>query len=229
MSDTLSGPRVVSAEDQLIEDAKALLTATSDTCMGMSPEEYIPIVEAEGFELAMMHPFQYFWKTIDGDGELYNDTMYVYFQPGILLVFDTFHSGKSVNSGSCYYNWIRARDNRNILTSSGRWQHPDDNGRVPIEKWDAAAERNELIWVGHHDCREALRFHIRQLREGGTFLNPWKFSPMVSLVHWADYRERRDREQGYLAEDYSWYDQVTLERFAKLPQKVQDALVMGKS
>ena len=177
----------------------------------------------------MMHPFQYFWKQgEDGDGELYNDTMYVYWHPVdcILLVFDTFYSGKSVNGGNFYYNWLPNAENKGKrweFTSSGGYEHPDgrssDYKRVPPDVWDAAYENNELFWVGYHDCREALRFHIRRLREGGTFLNPWKFSPIVWLTHWADRKD--DRDKSY---DSSGYDDITLERFAKLPQKAQDAL-----
>ena len=58
------------------------------------------------------------------------------------------------------------------FTSSGSFKHPD--GFVTSDVRDAAYNNNELIWVGYHDCREALRFHIRRLREDGTFLNPWK-------------------------------------------------------
>lgn len=208
------------------QNKRDLLQASNDTHMSMSPDEYIPIVEDEGFELALMLPFQ----SAHCGNDLFNDTLYVYFHPvdAILLSFDTFWSGKSVNGGSFYYNWKPHAENRHerwSVTSSGGW-YPPSGRRATPEEWDRASANNELIWSGYHDCREGLRFHIRQLRKFGTFINPWRYSPLLWLTHWGDYHD--EKYEALKKTDWEassqMMDQVTLVRFAKLPEHVRVAL-----
>lgn len=74
-----------------------------------------------------------------------------------------------------------------------------------------------MIWSGNHDCREALRFNISQLKKHGTFIPSWVQAPFLWLLH---YRDTKDEEYDYKA--------LNKERIALLPLHVQAAINYGE-
>jgi hypothetical protein len=139
-----------------------------------------------------------------GYGETRNETLQVwwYAEKGILLCFDTY-GGDSVNGGKFYYN-IKLPESPRVpwsVTSSGGSREDPVGG---------------YIWVGDHDCREGVRFHIDQLAEHGKFVTPWIEQPFLWLLH---YMDTKDKKPGCIN-----YKEVNRQRIAMLPQDVQDAI-----
>ncbi len=167
---------------------RAALTASDDTDLSTALDRYIRIISEEGFREVLRIPFDG-----RGVGEGNKETFFVFWHDsGVLLNFDTF-GGDRVNSGHLTCNW------RGL---SGRWPrsftgHQKEGG----------------IFVGHIDCREALRFRLRELREGGEFLCPWVECPWLWLLHYAD-----TEIDGY---DYRAINQ---ERLAMLPEDIRAAI-----
>ncbi len=184
-------------------DAKrAALVAAGDSPFGCDLPRYLEIIAEEGFEQVLALPF-------DGREELGvtpKETLFVYWKPedGVILCFDTFHG--RLNGGKFFYNWKLAagETERHDVTSSGHWvKQPDES----------------MVWVGDHDCREAIRFHLRQLRTVGQFVTPWVTRPTPFwLLHYMDYKK------DYAAENGRIYDRISAERIAMLPESVRKAI-----
>ncbi len=132
--------------------------------------------------------------------------MYIYIEreAGILLRFDTYQQN-DVNSGSFYYCWKPNDDvnNYNHVISSGQWYNYDRQ------------DRSKMYWGGYHDSREAIRFHINQLKQNGTFITPWPKdnTMMVWLLHYQDTKQ--------LNYDHK---QITAERIEMLPQFAREII-----
>jgi hypothetical protein len=171
-----------------------LLKEADDTCLSNETVNYLRIVQEEGFIRVLHENFM---------GNETMETFFVYWHPeGILLCFDTY-GGVNINGGNFYYNWLPSGKIEDVpwrITSSGGYTEFDINGKC----W---------VWIGHHDCREALRFHIRQLRQHGTFLNPWVKQPFLWLLSYGD-----TKQEGYS------YEAITRSRIEKLPDYVQTAI-----
>lgn len=69
------------------------------------------------------------------------------------------------------------------------------------------------LWVGDHDCREALKMNITYMIENGKFLTKWKERPFLWLLHYGD-----KEVKGYD------YQKINEERIAMLPDYVRDAI-----
>ena len=141
-----------------------MLAGSDDTTLSNELDNYVRIVEDEGFQLVLTVPF-----TTSRSKSA--ESLFVYWHPeGILLRFDTYESAR-VNGGDFYYNWA---PNENVdayrFTSSGSFF--DDEG--------------EMVWSGNHDSRKALRYHISQLRSNGRFLPIWATQPFIWLLHYGD-------------------------------------------
>jgi hypothetical protein len=180
-------------------DKDALLELSGDTTFSNKVDRYLRICESLGFKEVLVLPFM---------DKMSNrqQHQYVLFKPGVLLVFDTFFED-SVNSSHFYYNWIpkiKIEDCYRLL-SSGSW-------------------KDKETWVGYHDGREALKYHIRQLEEHGKFLYPWKFRHYLSLCHYQDWKDTEHiDEQGYKAR-YAATDAITDSKIAMLPKEVKDMI-----
>lgn len=65
----------------------------------------------------------------------------------------------------------------------------------PIENeqdalWDkASSEGYRTIWIGDHDCREAIITKIKSLFENGLFLTKWKECPFPWLTNYSDHKK----------------------------------------
>jgi hypothetical protein len=171
---------------------EAVLTAQNDSVFMNRLDRYFDVIAAEGF-----------YKIFEMDIAETPGKFFVFWHDdGILLKFDTYNA-THVNSGKFYYNWKPNSDfDRNVLSSH------------------AGYNRGEVI-IGDHDCREAIRFHIRRLREEGRFVSPWEKRPSVFwMLHYKDYKDVLYK----WGEKPSPYDLITAERVAMFPEHVRKAI-----
>ena len=74
-------------------------------------------------------------------------------------------------------------------------------------------EKNNLrgVWVGYHDCREAVKNNITLLLKEGEFLKNWKQKPFLWLAGHSEYEKNN-------------WEEVTKERLNKLPDFVKNCI-----
>jgi len=183
-------------------EKNAMLDSLGDSKLSNKVENYLGIVKSIGFEEVLVEPF----TTEEGIDEklyiLWNNDL------GILLKFDSYSykddgswakSGKevpepSVNGGNIYYN-VKLKPRKEVesnCTSSGGYR--------------------DGVWVGNHDCREAIKHKIDKLKRNGEFLPKWVERPFLWLLHHGDTQGEYD------------YDEINEERISKLPKHVIDAI-----
>ena len=176
-----------------------VLKALDDTTFSETLENYQRIIELEGFKRVLDVSFN-----SARDGSTVVEHFFIYFKhdEGVLLVFDTYN-GTKVNGGSFYYNWRPAFDPG---TSGQPYPRVTSNGGYTKdgEGW---------VWAGDHDCREAVRFHLRRLRQYGAFVTPWRAQPFLWLLHYMDTK----------TPNYD-YRAITAARIALLPVGIQEAI-----
>lgn len=176
------------AKINALKDAAMFLTG--DSSFSNEVTQYLNIAKSIGFKIVLDLPFE----TKDAFDETPRKERFfiLWRTDGILLVFDTF-GGNSVNGGHFYYNWV-PNEGAHDVTSSG--------GMI-----------NDKTWAGDHDCRQGLKFHIRQLEKNGKFLPKWEGRPWLWLLHHGDTSTNNfNREK------------ITAERIAMLPPEVQEAI-----
>lgn len=171
---------------------KQMLEANDDTTLSNKLDRYLRIVGEEGFREILKVPFT-------SPSSQKKECLYVMYHDsdGILLVFDTY-GGDHVNGGKFYYNIrLEPKASGHRVTSSGSYRQVGDG----------------YVWVGDHDCREALRHHITQLRAHGEFVKEWVEQPFLWILHHGD----------TTFEDYD-YEMINSERIAMLPIEVQRSI-----
>ncbi len=185
-----------------LDKKNKLLELLQDTGFTNELSDYLSILEKEGFKEIYSADFVC-------PGHDLNEKHFIFFnyEFGILLNFDTYDSSR-VNGGHFYYNWkpkerLNWRD-INCTKSGGFHSITEDKNSKNLQ---------DFIWAGDHDCREALRFNIRQLKEQGNFVTPWKFKPFLWLLNYADSRIK----------DYN-YEKINSERIAAFPPKVRELM-----
>jgi len=172
----------------------AALAKLDDTQFSNTLENYTRIIREEGFEKVLAVPFV--GKAYSGENPP-AESFQVWFHPdGLLLDFDTYGTDR-INSAKFYFN-VRLKE------SAARWHLRCSGG---------CAKDDVGVLVGDFDAREALRFHIRQLRAAGQLLNPWIEQPFLWLLHYMD-----TKDQSY---DYKT---INAERIAMLPEHVRKAI-----
>jgi hypothetical protein len=170
-------------------EKRETLELLDDTTFSNTLERYTRILREEGFEQVLCLPFT-------GRDEK-PETFQVWFHPdGLLLKFDTYGSG-SINGGNFYFQ-IRLNSN---------------SARIGMRCSSQMSRVDESAMIGDFDCREALRFHIRQLRSAGTLLAQWVEKPWLWLLH---YMDTEDPNYNHKA--------ITAERVALLPEHVRKAI-----
>jgi len=85
-------------------------------------------------------------------------------------------------------------------------QDPIDEKQKGLTK-KAFAEGKRCVWVGSHDCREAVITNLSAMKEKGVFLTKWVESPFLWLSHHGETGNGNG-----------------LERIKKLPKEVQDCI-----
>lgn len=178
------------------EKMRALLNQIDDTQFSETVANYIRKVGKFGFEVVLCDKIR---QSSD------NEHFYILFNSalGVLISFDTHRwdarSEENVNGGHIYYNWLPANiENRYAYTSSGGYE---ESGQ---------AAPNDLVWIGHHDCREAAITNIMGLQENGTLLKKWIKQPFFWFV-----AHDESKVKGY---DYR---AITYERYSRLPEYVK--------
>ena len=172
---------------EIAKQRDELLMLTDDSTFSNTLERYLDVIGKEGFEQVLCVPFA---------GRQTSENLFIYWHPrdGILLRFDTY-GGDHINGGHFYYNiWLDPKAYN--ARSSGQFvTEPRDDGK--------------RLWVGDHDCREAIRFNIQTLRNHGEFIPKWQKRPFLWLLHYMD-----NEKHGIVNE----------RRIAMLPQHVRDAI-----
>lgn len=136
-----------------------IIKSAGDTTFSMSGEDYQANIEDFGFELVYEESF-----TATHCGSTNDDFLRVFWLDGFLLYFDTYAGSR--NGGKVWYNW---KPNDDI-----DWGCVSSGGMTGD------------IWVGDHDCREALRFNINRLRANGKILKQWKHCPHLWITHYGE-------------------------------------------
>lgn len=182
-----------------VDAKRVMLEDANDSCYGTTLEQYCAIIRDIGFGQLLTIPFQ---------GAYHADEFHIWWEGrrGLLLMFDTYFGCKSVNGGTFYYCW-RPRGERRYgeCLSSG---HYTQDG----------------VWVGYHDCREAIRFNIRRLESLGEFVVPWVEQQWLWPLHYADLP--RDSASRWKEAD-AIVDRCRAERLAMLPPEVRAACRMA--
>ncbi len=151
-----------------------ILRERGDTVFQNSIDRYCTIIEQIGFE-----------PVFDCSFESYeNEELFLIYAraDGLLLSFDTCRG--HINGGHLYYNWQPTAEGAkewHQYVHGGGWHWPNGvMGQGRINEND--------VWVGSHDCREALCFNIDRLTKYGSFRNPWVESPSLWLLHYGETR-----------------------------------------
>jgi hypothetical protein len=179
-------------------DRDLAMLITGDTSFSNTTEMYLEIATGIGFEIVAKFPFE-----ATDRQEIRHEQMFILWNNGILLYFDTYY-GK-VNSGKFYYNWVpKSKDYPRLILSSGSWESSEMN-----------------LWSGYHDCREALKFHISELKTYGDILNPWKKKENLWLVNYADTAKTKGMN---FRESSPIYKSINEQRISMLPRNVREAI-----
>ncbi len=182
-----------------------VLAARGDTTFYNHLDRYIEIIEGDGFEQVFQLPF------IGRSGEPNQFFIFWHARDNILLAFDTYRTTE-VNGGTMYYNWVpKSYYEPNeywTAVSSGHFDHYDDEER--------------RVWVGSHDCREALLFNLDKLRRYGNFVSPWRGNPRLWLTCHGDHDAIGDDPDHSKGIEHS--KSLTRLRVAMLPLPVLEAI-----
>ena len=175
-----------------------LLKEENDTTFTMTGDEYQANKEEFAFEVIYEEAF-----VATHCGSTYNDELKVFWREGILLYFDTY--GGTRNGGKFWYNWDKSDNAEYGCTSSGGM--------------------HDGIWVGDHDCREAVRFNIRRLETNGTLLKQWKKCPScLWITHYGE-RDEIFGHHDWASKEPHPADAATQSRIDQFPQAVQKAIL----
>lgn len=236
-------------QNQIKETA---LKRTKDTYFGSSLAHHLEVFAELGFQKVYEESFLSFFEN---SKDKHEEKQFMFWQAdkGILLVFDTFSKQTTMNSGHFYYNLINKPNHKpEYVTSSGSWSHlgnshseypkyPDyDMSELEREAYSRQVEiwlekhRENVVWAGDHDAREAIKFNIRQLEKNYIFLPKWKKKPWLWLLHHMDVKgpdgkqlegeymyRQRPKPEGLLTYDS---DAINARKIAQLPDYVQEAI-----
>lgn len=166
---------------------QALLEFAGDTHFGMSWADFKSLLMKLGFTI-------HYTETFKKDGEDFSDELLLAFDAKrcALLVAESYWGGKSINSGTVYFNWHHKGD-------EFKWLSGCSGGAVD----DA---QNQAV---SYDVREGLSFKLREADSLGDFVTPWIKRPFLWLLTYKD-----SNTKGYS------YEAINADRLAKLPTEV---------
>ena len=174
---------------QLNRDKNILLKSNEDSVFSMTTIDWKNFISKLGFKDVLRVPFQ-----SEGREE---ELVLSWLEPGIILRYDTFHGVR--NAADVYYAW---RPDPDVVEANIIWEFTS-TGSGYIDN----------IWMGSHDAREALRFHLYRLFTYGTFVSPWPKRQFLWFLHHGD-----TKVEGYN------YNEINSERIAMLPKEVAGAI-----
>lgn len=149
--------------------------------------EWKCIVADLGFQLIFSLKFKSSW----GDDE----TFFVYWNNGILLVADTFR-GERINTAKIYLEFKK---------DTNEWS----DGLVGCN----TSPMGDGLYSISYDCREGLRYKLTQLKQEGKILELWSKIPFLWILHHGDTK----------IANYD-YHKINDERIAQFPKYVQKAM-----
>lgn len=145
-----------------------------DTYHGMSLIDFRKVMIDNEFKLIYEEEFEH--KSCN---TIYKDIQMIYWNDeGLLVVADSYWNQKSINSGYLYYNWTS-----NILNVS-------EVLTLDLTSNGHFIQKDPPMWSGSYDLREALIYHIENLKTYGDFLCPWVETPYLWLLHYVDTESR---------------------------------------
>lgn len=176
----------------------------NDTYYGIPLTDFRRIMIETGFEL--IYEEEFVAKGYDGEED--RDIQLIYWKDdeALLLSVDSYWNQKSINSGRIYYNWASDILNMNEiyaygLISSGHFVKTDPP-----------------IWSGQYDIREALNYHLENLRTYGHFLSPWVETPYLWLLHYMD-----SKVNGYSVEE------IVKRKLGKVDKRIVNKIITKES
>jgi len=187
------------------KDKSNLLHISGDSYHNIKLENYLDILQQEGFQNILEIPFH-------SNQWNYDDVFYIFWHPQkfILLELDSYNK-KSVNGAKFYFNWVpnNLHDSWNYLHSGGfsEFIHGAPTAIKPFQP------TKRYVWVGYNDAKEAIRFQLRQLSDNGTFVK-WVEKPFLWLLHYEDVKK-----DGYD------YEQINNQRINLFPQDVKEMIL----
>jgi len=152
------------------EAKKTILENRNDVHFNIGLEEYEEVIKDIGFLKCVDIIF-----TCKKYNDLDHFKIWVEPDRAILLAYDTWNN-KKINGGNLYYN---VKPN----------EVPTEDGGFPTLSWGCISSGHYTengIWVGNHDCREAVRFAIEKFERHGEFVSPWIEQPHLWLRHYGD-------------------------------------------
>ena len=193
---------------------KKLLQEAGDTHFRMTPQEFIDVIVGYGFEVGYMEQF-----VDDHYDEPSNSTLYIFFhrEKGLILKFDTYFNGTSVNSAKVYYNFqvdekgclgeVEGYEGPHLwhYTSSGHYEEVD----------------GDPIWIGDHDARERLLHNMRKIEEIGHFLPVWRKAPFARFLHYTEYNRGP-----YKSSDQDVYDAINKKRIDSFCPQLKEIMAV---
>ena len=202
-----------------------MLRELGDSSFHNNLEQYEKIIGDIGFKKILEIPFDNQYSAHD---KVTHEKFFVYWyeECSILLTFDTYGEN-SVNGGKFYYNWIpNDIKDKNNPSSSGCYEGLS-RFRDFFDFLGVKQNYKKFYWAGDYDCREAIKFHIEQLKKYGKFMKQWKKQPFLWLVHYVDTRNKTGEG---LRNDNNTptydYKAINRTRLAMLPKSVQKAVRM---
>ena len=148
------------------------LKANSDTFRGMSFFDFTDTVISEGFVPCYNESFI---GSGYGDKDVAEVLWAFYHESkGILLVVESF-GGSMINRATMYYNWVP--------NQTKDWTRATSTGGF-VQKG--------VVWQGHHEVNEALRYHLELLQSKGFFLKQWVEQPHLWLLNYVETRSKID-------------------------------------
>jgi hypothetical protein len=197
-------------------EKSAMLEGVDDTTMRTKLVDYLRIAKEIGFVMVFEQDIVVPEELREDYDDGRKDRHYIMWHPqhSILLVFDSYSNNTTVNGGNFYYTWRphNMGDYHNYTSSGGFRKGP--------------LREDDKVWVGSHDCREALRFHISELLTHGEFLSQWTEYPRPWLMHYGDQRLPKERKDdfNFLHGPYGYWSQVNCGYASRLPEYVQKAI-----
>lgn len=86
------------------------------------------------------------------------------------------------------------------------------------EMFKAALDSGKrFLWIGGHDCREAIITTIKAMFENGVFFPVWQDCPFPWLTNYMEHKQD-------IKYPFNEFREITKERISKMPKHVQDCI-----
>lgn len=94
---------------------------------------------------------------------------------------------------------------------------PIQKERSKIIEKSVMEDGNRTLWIGYHDCREAVKNTIYRMQNLGKFCPVWKECAFSWLTTYADHK-------GHNMNDFTSLYDLTKKRLSKMPKEVVERL-----